>query len=65
MMRRRLPPAKPAKPTARPALANFTVSLPADLLRRLDAIVARKFSSRSRETRDALIEHLKHEEAAQ
>lgn len=60
MRRRRLPPAKPAKP----ALANFSVSLPADLLRRLDAVVARKFSSRSRETRDALIEHLKREEAS-
>lgn len=64
MIRNQTRPPMAAK-IVRHKLTNFTVSLPADLLRRLDAIVARKFSSRSRETRDALIEHLKREEAAQ
>ena len=52
--------AAPRKAAA--SMTNYSITLPADLLRRLDAVVERKISSRSRETRDALIEHLKREE---
>ena len=46
------------------SLTSYSITLPADLLRRLDAVVERKISSRSRETRDALLEHLQKEEGA-
>ena len=52
------PPARKASKT------SFCVTLPVDLLRRLDAVVDRKISSRSRETRDALLAHLEREEGA-
>lgn len=51
----------PARKTSK---TSFCVTLPVDLLRRLDAVVDRKISSRSRETRDALLAHLEREEGA-
>ena len=52
---------KTTKTKKKAADVRYTISLPGALLRRLDAIVARKDSSRSRETRDALKAHLKRE----
>lgn len=49
-------------PAWKTSKTSFCVTLPVDLLRRLDAVVERKISSRSRETRDALLAHLKREE---
>lgn len=51
-------------PAWKASKTSFCVTLPVDLLRRLDAVVARKISSRSRETRDALLAHLEREEGA-